>query len=89
MIHIRIDQNELNIHRKFACGIGPELPPSDQWFYHTEYHAIKADCPICNPGGPKLIGVPASSMDGNAANAAANPEAWNRWVAFSEACGGL
>lgn len=33
------------------------------------------------------IGTPASSMNGNAAQAHLNPDAWDRWVAFCEANG--
>lgn len=87
MIHIRVDQSELNAHRKFACGIGPELPAGDKWFYQSEASARHADCPGCNPRGAEPIGWPATSMDGNAANRHVNPDAWNHWVAFCEANG--
>lgn len=63
MIHIRIDDHPENSKRKFACGIGPELPPGDKYFFCTEsaaYH--KADCPGCNPGGPQPYGTPLSEI---------------------------
>jgi hypothetical protein len=87
MIHIRVDQQELNSKRKFACGIGPALPAGDQWYYDGEHGANKADCPRCNPDGPRPIGWPASSMNGNASARHADPEAWNRWLAFCAANG--
>ncbi len=87
MLHIRVDQNELNSQRKFACGIGPELPPGDKWVYESEHLAASADCPGCNPRGPEGVGWPAHSMDGNAANRRNNPEGWNNWLAFCEANG--
>lgn len=87
MIHIRTDQSEFNSQRKFACGIGPGLPEGDKWFYEGEYSASLADCPKCNPRGPEGIGWPAASMNGNAANRHADPDAWNRWVAFCDANG--
>lgn len=65
MIHIRIDDEIENSKRKFACGIGPELPAGDKYFFVTEsaaYH--KADCPGCNPEGPKQYGTPLSELSG-------------------------
>lgn len=51
MIHIRIDHEELNVNRRFACGIGPELPPGDKYFFESESMAYRlSDCPGCNPG---------------------------------------
>lgn len=87
MIHIRVDDQPLNSARKFACGIGPELPKGDVYYYSGEYSAARADCPGCNPRGPQGAGWSASEMDGNASNRANNPDGWNRWVAFCEANG--
>lgn len=84
MIHIRVDHNELNSQRKFGCGLGPELPEGDKWFYASERGADRADCLGCNPRGPVGLGVPASSMNGNAAQSHADPDGWARWVAFCE-----
>jgi hypothetical protein len=64
MIHIRIDDEKENSKRKFACGLGPELPPGDIYFFPSELGARKADCPGCNPDGPTLLGVPLSSLSG-------------------------
>ena len=65
MIHIRIDEELENAKRKFQCGLGPGLPTGDTYYYETEpcaYH--KADCPGCNPGGPKPYGTPISQLSG-------------------------
>lgn len=67
MIHIRIDDEPDNSKRKFACGIGPELPPGDQYFFATESGACRqSDCPGCNPGGPLKYGTPISQLSGRA-----------------------
>lgn len=87
MLHIRVDQSELNSQRKFACGIGPSLPEGDKWVYPMESMADRADCPGCNPQGPRQIGWDASTMDGNANAAKYNPDAWSRWLAFCVANG--
>jgi hypothetical protein len=65
MIHIRVDDEELNSKRRFACGIGPELPAGDTYYFPEDalcFH--KADCPGCNPGGPEPIGRPLSQLSG-------------------------
>ncbi len=49
MIHIRIDNEAENSKRRFACGIGPDLPEGDKYFFAGELHATPIDCPICNP----------------------------------------
>ena len=64
MIHIRIDNEELNSKRKFACGIGPDLPEGDQYFFEGEAAANRADCPGCNPAGPRKFGTPLSEISG-------------------------
>lgn len=64
MIHIRVDDEIENSKRKFACGIGPELPPGDVYFFAGELSARRADCPGCNPGGPHQIGTPISQLSG-------------------------
>ncbi len=87
MIHIRIDNEELNRNRRFACGIGPDLPEGDVYYFASELGADRADCPACNPRGPKQIGTLASAMNGNAARRHEDPDAWNRWVAFCDANG--
>jgi hypothetical protein len=64
MIHLRVDNEELNSKRKFACGIGPDLPDGDTYYFETETFADRADCPICNPGGPHRLGTPISELSG-------------------------
>jgi len=65
MIHIRIDDCDDNSKRRFACGIGPELPECDQYFFEGELAAFhRADCQGCNPGGPHPYGTPISQIDG-------------------------
>lgn len=65
MIHIRVDDEELNSKRKFACGVGPELPEGDQYFFDGEDAAYRrADCPGCNPAGPQKPGTPISQLSG-------------------------
>ena len=63
MIHIRIDNSD-NAHRKMACGIGPELPPGDVYFFASERQAERSDCPGCNPAGPRQLGTPLSQLSG-------------------------
>lgn len=64
MIHIRIDGEELNSKRKFACGLGPDLPSGDAYYFESESAADRADCPGCNPGGPRKLGTPLSQLSG-------------------------
>ena len=64
MIHIRIDDEIENSKRKFACGIGPELPQGDVYFHASESQSERADCPGCNPSGPKQYGTPLSELSG-------------------------
>lgn len=63
MIHIRIDDSELNSERKFACGLGPDLPPGDMYYFETEFSSLAADCPGCNPDG-LVRGTPISKLSG-------------------------
>ena len=65
MIHIRIDDHELNSKAKFACGIPYPLPEGDQYVHEADLFALhKADCPTCNPGGPRQYGTPLSELSG-------------------------
>ncbi len=64
MIHIRIDDEPENSKRRFACGIGPELPPGDMYFFQNESAADRADCPGCNHAGPRPLGTPISELSG-------------------------
>lgn len=69
MIHIRVDDSEPNSERRFACGIGPALPPGDVYFFECEASARRADCPGCNPGGPRQLGTPISQLSGRPGHA--------------------
>jgi hypothetical protein len=64
MIHIRIDDEIDNSRRRFACGAGPALPDGDIYFFAAESGADRADCPGCNPAGPRPLGTPASELSG-------------------------
>jgi len=63
-IHIRVDDEELNSKRRFACGLGPDLPEGDVYFFASEAGARRADCPGCNPAGPQPLGTPISQLSG-------------------------
>lgn len=48
MIHVRTDHEELNSKRRFACGLGPELPAGDVYYFEDEGQSYRhADCPSC------------------------------------------
>jgi hypothetical protein len=64
MIHIRIDNEELNSKRRFACGIGPELPKGDVYYFEGEASAALSDCLGCNPYGPRKVETPLSQLSG-------------------------
>ena len=64
MIHIRVDHEELNSRRRFKCGLGPELPEGDKYWFASESGADFADCPGCNPRGPCRLGTPISELSG-------------------------
>lgn len=64
MIHIRIDDERENSKRRFACGIGPELPKDDVYFFADEPQSDSSDCPGCNPAGPRELGSPLSELSG-------------------------
>jgi hypothetical protein len=69
MIHVRIDDCTTPGERKFACGI-TELPEGDKFFFEGESAAwLVADCPGCNPGGPKKLGTPISQLSGRPCHA--------------------
>lgn len=64
MIHIRVDDEADNSKRRFVCGIGPELPDGDVYFDQGERGAARADCPGCNPNGPRKLGTPLAELSG-------------------------
>lgn len=63
MIHILIDDEIENSKRKFACGIGPELPTGDLYYYESQALDFKIDCPICKPFA-RVLGTPISQLSG-------------------------
>ncbi len=68
MIHIRVDDEPENSKRRFACGIGPDLPPGDVYYYLGEerragFHSGEV-CPGCYPEGKPKIGTPLSELSG-------------------------
>jgi hypothetical protein len=47
-----------------ACGLA-ELPQGDRCVYEADSYAYHvADCPRCNPGGPKPYGTEVSRLSG-------------------------
>ena len=64
MIHIRIDDEVSNSKRRFTCGLGPDLPTGDVYYFQGEFGAAWADCPGCNPAGPPHLGTPISQLSG-------------------------
>lgn len=64
MIHLRIDGEVENSKRKFACGLGPELPAGDQYVFEGDFLFHMVDCVRCG-GGPKgKLGTPISELSG-------------------------
>lgn len=62
MTHVRIDNERLNSKRRFACGIGPDLPPGDRYVFAGELcHMV--DCPGCG-GAERRPGTPVSELSG-------------------------
>jgi hypothetical protein len=82
MIHVRIDDETGNSGRRFACGIGPGLSEGDTYFFASEPGAGRADCPGCNPGGPRPIGVPISELSGRPGH-----DGYERFVQFARSWG--
>lgn len=65
-------------HECKHCG----AEPPDDWYYCDDDIGVGLSF---SDDGP--IGWPASSMNGNAAERHKDPAAWERWVAFCNACG--
>ena len=83
MIHIRIDDEIENSKRKFACGLGPDLPEGDKYFFASESAAERhADCPGCNPGGPLKLGTPIAELSGRPGH-----PGYERFVAITKSWG--
>lgn len=66
MIHIRKDDDGApNSERRMLCGIGPELPEGDMFFFESEVGShYRVDCLGCNPAGPRKLGTPLSELSG-------------------------
>lgn len=64
MIHIRVDDEELNANQRMACGLVGPLPEGDKYYFDAESRSRLADCPDCNPGGPQKLGTPISQLSG-------------------------
>jgi hypothetical protein len=73
MIHIRIDDEEMNASARFACGLGWPLPTGDMYFFAAEGHRLGAyfclhpeqePCPGCFPEGRPSFGTPISQLSG-------------------------
>lgn len=74
-LHLRVDDEELNANRRFACGIGPALPEGDMFLFDGESHLAGVllakrpevgACPGCFPGGRPRFGTPLSELSGRA-----------------------
>ena len=65
MIHLRVDSERGNDKRLFACGIGPELPEGDAYFFEADrgLHYL-VTCPACKPAADPL-GTPIGQLSGN------------------------
>jgi hypothetical protein len=68
MIHVRTDDHPENSRRTFACGIGPELPAGDIYFFEGEARRAgfrsEEVCPGCYPDGKPQIGTPIDELSG-------------------------
>lgn len=59
MIHVKAEDHT---GFRFLCGV-KELPIGDTFFFDGEPGSwLKADCPGCNPGGPKHLGTSISQL---------------------------
>ncbi len=66
MIHILDDSHGDGTlaKRRMICGIAGALPAGDVFWYPSEANADYADCPGCNPDGPRRRGTPLSQLSG-------------------------
>jgi hypothetical protein len=71
MLHIRVDDKELNSKARFACGLGWPLPEGDKYLFmsedhkaaaYFEAHAEQQPCPGCFPNGKPQFGIPLSQL---------------------------
>jgi len=64
MIHLRVDDEELNANARFACGIGWPLPDGDKYVNESEYALFHmVTCEGCG-GEERQIGTPISELSG-------------------------
>jgi len=82
--HIRVDQEELNANRRFACGIGPTLPEGDVYFFLSEWGThSRVDCPGCQHARrDKTAGTPLSQLSGRPGH-----PGYDRFVSIAESWG--
>lgn len=65
MIHLRIDDELENSKRRFACGIGPELPEGDKYICEGDFGCLRlVDCPGCGGEPKRPLGTPISELSG-------------------------
>ena len=81
-IHIRVDNERENSKRRFRCGLGPDLPPGDVYYFASEWRAERADCPGCNPSGPRPLGTPSSELSGRPGE-----PGWEKFKAIAKSWG--
>lgn len=82
MIRIRTDDNGMNKDAQFACGIPWPLPTGDKYWFEGERGADRADCPKCNPGGPRQLGTPISQLSGRPGH-----PGYDRFIAIAKSWG--
>lgn len=73
-LHIRVDDEELNVNSRYACGIAYPLPEGDKMFFEEETHRRAGAyfcthpemdaCPGCFPSGKPQFGTPISQLSG-------------------------
>jgi hypothetical protein len=81
MIHLRIDNEELNDKRRFACSLGPELPLGDTYIFEGEYKSHLVTCVGCG-GGPRQLGTPISQL-----STTPGKPGYKRWLEISKSWG--
>lgn len=84
MTHIRVDDEKLNKNARFACGIAWPLPDGDLYWFEGEHQADRADCPGCNPGGPRKLGTPLKDLAGRPQD---NPVGYAEFVRIAKSWG--
>jgi hypothetical protein len=57
VIHLRVDNEPTNAHRRFACGVGPDLPEGDTYFFVDSLSLVDVT-------GARRLGTPISQLSG-------------------------